>query len=257
MNLKEIYAFFYKIRYPLLLVLLLLVIEVLDSFSGSYLHYWGNYPREIFGIPGIVTSHFIHSTWGHLASNFLPMLLLTSVLVLFYPKVAGQAFVSILLGTGIMVWLFARPSYHIGASGMVYGLVSFIFWLGVFKKNAKSIVLSLIVLMLYFGSAEGLFPGEERVSWESHLFGAMVGWVVAFVFRSVVEDDELAYKRRPSWADDINEKSFFLPRDIFEKTKQQRHQEQLEQQRLDQEERERMLYNYIYKPRESQDSKNN
>jgi len=248
MKIKEIKDFIYKIRYPIMLVLVLLVLEIIDNFSGSYLHRWGNYPREISGLVGIVTSHFIHNTWGHLASNFLPMLVLTSILVLFYPKVAGQSFISILLGTGIMVWLFARPSYHIGASGMVYGLISFIFWLGIFKKNPKSIVLSLIILMVYFGSAQGLFPGEERVSWESHLFGALIGLVVAFIFRGVIEQDELDYSKLPSWAHDIKEKTFFLPRDIFEKTKQQRYEEHLEALRREQEERERMMYNYIYKP---------
>lgn len=253
MKTNEIRAFIYKIRYPLMLVFLLIFLEIFDSFSGSYLHRWGNFPRELSGIPGIVTSHFIHSTWGHLASNSLPILVLTSILVLFYPKVAGQSFVTILLGTGIMVWLFARPSYHIGASGMVYGLISFIFWLGLFKRNTKSIVLSLIVLIVYSGSAQGLFPSEEGVSWESHLFGALIGWVVAFIFRGVVEEDEKALYSPPSWANEPNILNYFLPRDVFEKTKKQRHEEYLEALRREQEEREKLIYNYIFKT----DDKNN
>ncbi len=228
MNKKEIWEFVLKIRYPILLVIVLGLLELIDSFSGSYLHQWGNYPRAIDGLIGILTSHFIHSTWGHLASNALPILVLTSILVIFYPRVAGQAFFSIMLGTGVMVWLFARPSYHIGASGMVYGLISFIFWLGIFKKNPKSIVISLIVLILYSGSVEGLFPSEEGVSWESHLFGALVGMTVAFVLKGVIENDELKYKISPTWANENSLKELFLPQDIFEKTKKQRHEEQLE-----------------------------
>lgn len=246
MNSKEIIAFIYKIRYPLSLVLFLVVVKIWDNFSGFDMYLWGNFPREWSGLPGIVTSHFIHGSWRHLASNLIPVSILTSVLVLFYPKVAGQAFYTIMIGTGVMVWLFARPSYHVGASGIVYGLISFIFWIGIFKKNKKSIVLSLIVLILYSGSAEGLFPAEPGVSWESHLFGAMVGWVVAFVFRSVVEEDEKVYHDLPSWAHEPNDLSFFLPRDVFEKTKKQRHEEYLEAVRLENEEREMIIYQYIY-----------
>ena len=248
MNSKEVMAFIYKIRYPLSLVLFLIAVKITDDFSGSYIYRWGNFPREWSGIPGILTSHFIHGSWGHLASNLIPVCVLTSVLVLFYPKVAGQSFFTIMMGTGVMVWLFARPSYHIGASGIVYGLISFIFWLGIFKKNKKSVVLSLIILILYSGSAEGLFPAERGVSWEIHLFGALVGWVVAFVFRGVVEEDEKEYDTPPSWAHEPRVVSYFLPRDVFEKTKKQRHEEYLEAQRLEREAREKAIFHYIYRP---------
>jgi len=229
---KEIFNFLYKIRFPITLLILLWVIEGVDNVLGLNLHVLGIYPREWSGFPGIFTSPFIHSTWGHLASNSMPILVLTSIMVLFYSKVATQSLISIMIGTGIMVWLFARPSYHIGASGVVYGLVAFVFWTGVFKKNMKSIVLALIVLTLYSGSVESMFPNvEKNISWESHLFGAMIGLVTAFVFKNVIEDDEKHYYISP-WENDHTIKQYFLARDTFEKTKIQRYYEYLEAERI-------------------------
>lgn len=230
---RDIQKFIYKIKYPIFFLLLLWAIEAVDTIFNLGLSVLGIYPRQWSGLPGILTSPLIHSTWGHLASNSLPIITLTTILVLFYRKVANQAMIMIWLGTGMMVWLFARPSYHIGASGLVYGLIGFIFFTGIFKKNIKSIVLSLIVLTLYSGSVESMFPNAgNNISWESHLFGAMVGLVISFVLRSVVEDDEKQYFQPPSWANDPQIKQFFLPRDAFEKTKQQRYYEYLESERI-------------------------
>lgn len=230
---KDIVKFIYKIKFPLLLLIALWVIEAGDNIFNLRLSVLGIYPREWSGFPGIFTSPFIHSTWGHLASNSIPIITLTSILVIFYRKVASQAFILIWLGTGFMVWLFARPSYHIGASGFVYGLIGFIFFTGIFKKNIKSIVLSLIVLTLYAGSVESMFPNVgNNISWESHLFGALVGLASSFIFRSVVEDDEKQYLQPPSWANEHHVKQFFLPRDVFEKTKLQRYHEFMEAERI-------------------------
>jgi membrane associated rhomboid family serine protease len=209
------------------------LIEAADTYLGLGLSILGIYPREWSGLPGIFTAPLIHSTWGHLASNSLPILSLTAILVLFYRKVATQAFLMIWIGTGLMVWLFARPSFHIGASGLVYGLIGFIFFTGIFKKNVKSIVLSLIVLTLYSGSVESMFPNVgKNISWESHLFGAMVGLVTSFVFRNVIEEDEKQYYQPPSWANEPQMRQYFLPRDAFEKTKLQRYYEYMEAERI-------------------------
>jgi len=229
---KEILKFLYKIRFPVLLLLFLWFIETIDNIFKLNLEILGIYPREWSGLPGIFTSPFIHSNWSHLASNSMPILVLTSIMVVFYSRVAAQSLVTIMVGTGIMVWLFARPSYHIGASGVVYGLVAFVFWTGVFKKNVKSVVLALIVLTLYAGSVESMFPNAEKnISWESHLFGALVGLVTAFIFKNVIEEDEEHYHASP-WANENVNKHYFLPRDVFEKTKSQRYFEYLESERL-------------------------
>lgn len=222
---KDILAFAEQVKAPILLIILLWVIEAAKHIFDHRLQEFGIFPRAWDGFFGIFTGPFVHGSWGHLASNTLPLLALTSMMVTFYPKAASQAMAMIMTGTGIMVWLFARPAYHIGASGVVYGLVAFLFWTGVFKKNAKSTVLALIVLTLYAGSVESMFPGvEKNISWESHLFGAMVGLVTAFILKGVVEEDE-KNKNLPSWHGETTEKQYFLPRDAFEKTKIQRYYE--------------------------------
>ena len=216
-----------KIRLPLLILMMLWMVKIFEVVSGVRLYFLGIYPREWSGMPGIFTSPFIHSTWGHLASNTLPLLVLMSIVVIFYSKVFTQSLITIMLGEGIMVWLFARPSYHIGASGVVYGLIAFVFWTGIFKKNAKSVVLSLIVLTMYAGSVVSVFPGADKnISWESHLFGALVGLVVSFVFKNVIEDDEKQYQDSP-WINDEVEKRYFLERDVFDKTKADRYYESM------------------------------
>jgi membrane associated rhomboid family serine protease len=219
--------FLNSILVPLILVLILWSVKLFEVISGIRLYFLGIYPREWSGFLGIFTSPWVHSTWGHLASNTLPLLVLTTIMALFYKKAFYQSLVMILLGEGIMVWLFARPSYHIGASGVVYGLIAFVFWTGIFKKNTKSIVLSLIVLVLYAGSVESIFPGvEKNISWESHLFGGIIGLITAFLLKSVVEDDEKQFHESP-WSNDPNPKTYFLPRDTFEKTKIERYYESL------------------------------
>ncbi|KXK40871.1 MAG: rhomboid family intramembrane serine protease [Saprospiraceae bacterium] len=228
---RDISEFIYQIRFPLLLLLTLWVIRVADVAFGLGLTLYGIYPRDTSSFLHIFTAPFIHASWGHLASNSIPMLVLTTILVIFYRKVAFHAFFSVMVGSGLLVWLFARPSYHVGASGIVYGLISFIFWTGVFKKNKKSIILSAIILILYSGSVEGIFPNvQPNISWESHLFGALVGIVVAFVLKNVVELDE--EKADPEWVTETQDRHYFLPRDAFEKTRLQRYYEFMEQERI-------------------------
>ncbi len=230
---KDLKIFIYKIRYPLLLLLILWVITPLNLIFDLGLTKLGIFPRIPIYILAIFTGPLIHGSLGHLLSNTLPIIVLTSFLVLFYPKVALKVFLSITIGTGLMVWLWARPSYHVGISGLIYGLIAFIFWTGIFRKNVRTFVLALIILILYAGSVESIFPNvEENISWESHLFGGIFGILVAFVFRNTSEDGEDIYNKKPSWADEPQTRQYFLPRDTFEKTKIQRYYEYLEAERL-------------------------
>ena len=108
-----------------------------------------------------------------------------TVVLYFYPKVAYKVFTIIYFGSGILVWFFGREVYHIGASGIIYGFVSFLFFSGIFRKDNRSIALALVVIFLYGGLIWGVLPVEKGVSWESHLFGAIVGLISAFIFRKV------------------------------------------------------------------------
>lgn len=236
MNQKELWNFLRIFKVPTVFLIIIWTLHALKVFFGLDMFYLGIYPRDWSGLRGILFSPFIHSTISHAASNSVPLFVLLTILFYFYQKVSWNALVSIAVFTGIFVWLFARPSYHIGASGLVYGLVSFVFFTGIFKKNAKSVVLSLVVLVLYAGSVEGLFPNvAERISWESHTYGALSGLIVAFILKNVIEDDELIFQKHPSWAENEGSKQFFLPRDVFEKTKIERYYEALEAQMKQQE----------------------
>ncbi len=181
--------------------------------------YYALVPRRVSGLDGILTSPLLHSDWGHLFNNSFPLLIAGSIMYFFYRKASMPAIIIIYLLTGLAVWIFGHHGYHIGASGVAYGMVSFIFWSGIFRRNVESIILALIVVLLYSGMIVGIFPDEPGISWESHLFGAIMGLLTAIIFSGVdLPDNE-------SLEEDSEEKELFFAPDIFDKTKQQREQE--------------------------------
>lgn len=208
---------------PLILVALIWLIQIFQSLLGFDLGIYGVYPRKVFGLRGIFFSPLIHSGWPHLLSNTPPLFVLTAILMFFYRRVALSSFLMIYLLTGLTVWLFARDNaFHIGASGVIYGLVAFVFWNGVFRRNLKSIVLALLVVFYYGGMFVGIVPGqEENISWESHLLGGLVGIFASFWFKNQIERDEV----RPTYSWEVEGEQasdFFLERDSFDRTKQER-----------------------------------
>ena len=139
----------------------------------------GIYPRSFKGLIGILLAPMIHGSLIHLISNSLPLLFLGIILFLFYDRIARQVFFQCYFFTNILVWIFARPSLHIGASGLVYGIAAFLIFFGIFRKDFKSIVISITIILLYGGLVYGIFPNQPGVSWESHLMGALVGLTTA------------------------------------------------------------------------------
>jgi membrane associated rhomboid family serine protease len=198
---------------PLFWAVLIWTIHIVTFVSGLDLAFLGVYPKSFSGLIGIFTAPLIHGDFPHLTSNTLPLLFLTWTIIYFYKDVAYKSIIGIYILTGTMVWIFGREVYHIGASGVIYGLVSFVFWSGLFIKDVRSIVLSLIVTVLYSGMFLGVLPNQEGISWESHLFGALVGIAVAFWVKNEIEPED---------------KTYFFSQDIFEKTKLERAKEQEE-----------------------------
>ena len=145
----------------------------------------GILPRDMIGILGIISGPIVHANFSHLLSNTMPLLILGWAIFFFYSKVSYKSFIVIYVLTGLFVWLFARQVYHIGASGIVYGLVSFLFFSGIFRRDNKSIAIALIVTFLYGGIVWGVLPGQKGISWESHLFGGIAGIITAFIFRKI------------------------------------------------------------------------
>jgi membrane associated rhomboid family serine protease len=220
-----------SLKIPAYLILFLWLVQSLQFLSGIDFGFYGVYPRTFFGLRGILFSPLIHGDWGHLLANTPPLFAMSAMILFFYRKVAIPSFTLIYFLSGLAVWGFGRSVFHIGASGVVYGLVAFVFFSGIFRRNLKSIILSLIVLMYYGSMFLGILPGKEGVSWESHLLGAVVGIVIAFLYRNNVEDDEKP--KRYAYEDDpkLLQKDFFLNRDIFDKTKGERSLEERPEKR--------------------------
>lgn len=223
--------FLESLRFPFLAVAFLWLVhawQMIDNFDpGMY----GIMTRKIWGLRGLVTGPLVHGSWQHLISNSIPLFVLTFISLYFYRKVAMQAFWLIYFLTGAAVWLFARPVSHIGASGVVYGMVAFIFWNGVFRRSLRSIVLAGIVMILYSGMFMGVLPDQEGISWESHLLGSLVGIFVAYLFKAELEEEEVK-DRSSEFADESpEEKVPFFSADVFDKTKAQRAWEAAEEER--------------------------
>lgn len=216
---------FRQLLFPIGVVVLMWLVKILEVSKGTKFTRWGIFPRDWDGVMGIVTAPFIHSDWQHLMSNSLPMLMLMGIVMVFYKRVALASIIIITVLTGFTVWLFARESYHVGASGVVYGLIAFLSCKGIFRRNIKSIILSLCILVIYGGYLEGIAPTKEGISWESHLFGLLVGVFTAFLFKNVKEEDE--FERPDPWAEERGKVDYFLNRDTFQMTKEERYLESL------------------------------
>ncbi|HHH52191.1 MAG TPA: rhomboid family intramembrane serine protease [Bacteroidetes bacterium] len=203
------------LKFPLIFTGLIWALHIIKIAGHFDWNKYGIHPRESDGLIGIIAAPLLHSSFQHLFSNTIPLFLMMTLIGLFYTRVSKISFFAIYLLTGISVWFFGRPVYHIGASGVVYGLISFVFWSGVFRKNFRAIILSVVIVFLYSGYIAGVFPGKPGISWESHLLGALVGILVAFIVRDVEEPHERDDRIKESLSDDDYEESYFFDRDVF------------------------------------------
>lgn len=212
-----------SIRLPTYFLLVIWAIQLFQRLFQEDLGLLGILPRELEGLKGVILAPLVHADFTHLLSNSIPLFVLSVIILFFYRKVALSSFLILYLVTGLMVWIFARGNtYHIGASGVVYGLVSFVFWMGIFRRSVKAIILALIVTMLYSGMFLGVLPNQEGISWESHLLGGLVGIFAAYWFKDDLESDD--EKPSYSWENEpeLLERPFFLNRDIFDRKKSER-----------------------------------
>lgn len=171
----------------LLLTVPFWVIALLQTVSEH--HQWahlGIFPRTLLGAIGILTAPLVHGDLLHLLANLFPLLILCTALFAFYPRESFGVLLMAYFGTGIGVWLLGRPSYHIGVSGQVYALASFLFFSGVFRRNRAALAIAVAVGILYGSMLQGIFPqsGQQNVSWESHLLGAVTGAWQAWHYRN-------------------------------------------------------------------------
>ena len=141
-------------------------------------------PRQLEGLAGIITAPLIHADkYDHLLSNTLPLLIVGTGLIYFYREIAFRVIALIYLFTGFWVWIAGRPYSHIGASGLVYGFVCFLFFSGIFRRDRRLLAISMLVTFLYGSLVWGILPVDQSISWESHLFGSIAGILCAIYFR--------------------------------------------------------------------------
>jgi membrane associated rhomboid family serine protease len=169
---------------PGIFVFIMWMVKIIEVLFNIDLYQYGIYPLTAKGLEGIIFSPFIHANFNHLFSNTLPLFFLSVALFYFYSEVALKVFIWTFFITGFLVWVAGREAYHIGASGLVYGLASFLFFSGIIRRYFRLIALSLLIVFLYGSMVWGLFPGVYKdVSWESHMLGFFSGVVLAVIYR--------------------------------------------------------------------------
>ena len=178
-----------------------LVAGIWLAWLGAWLLGWdmddlGIRPRDAHGLVGILTAPFVHASFAHLMSNTLPLGLLAALALYAYPRATRLALPFIWIVSGIGVWLWARPSIHVGISGIAHGLMFFLFFMGLLRRDRLGVAISLAVFFLYGGMVMTVLPRDPQVSFEYHLFGALAGLIAAFVWH---QRDPQPPRKRYSW----------------------------------------------------------
>jgi membrane associated rhomboid family serine protease len=156
-------------------------------------------PRDLHGLIGIFSAPFVHASFAHLMSNTLPLGILAGLALYAYPRATRYALPFIWIMSGLCVWLWARPSVHVGISGIVHGLMFFLFVMGLLRRDRLGVAIALLVFFLYGGMVMTVLPREPEVSFEYHLFGAIAGVIAALgAFRL----DPTPQRKRYSWEDE-------------------------------------------------------
>ncbi len=175
---------------------LIWALRIIELMVGLDVRDFAVYPRAVSGLPGILTAPLFHGSWEHLVGNTPPLVLLGTLLVYGYPRSRYLALAGIWLLSGVGVWLFARSSFHFGASGLTHGIFFYLFVSGILRRDRRSAAVLMIAFYMYGGMVMTILPYDPGVSFESHLFGAAAGVLCAFAFRNL---DPLPERRRYDW----------------------------------------------------------
>ena len=184
-------AAFYKkklllsIFIPGIFVFLMWLVKIIEVLFDADFSFLGIYPLEAKGLPGILFSPLIHENFKHLFDNSIPLFFLATAVFYFYSEIALKISFWTYLLTGFFVWLAGREAWHIGASGLVYGLASFLFFSGIIRRYFRLTALSLLIVFLYGSMVWGMLPEfYKNVSWESHMLGFVSGIILAVLYRN-------------------------------------------------------------------------
>jgi len=213
-NARSSFGLAFKVA--LFLVGVLWLIFLADTVFNLHLNRFGLRPGSVSGLTGILTAPLLHGGLGHLFNNSLPLLVAVTAMLYLYPSASLRVFPIVWLGSGMLGWLIGRPSIHIGASGLLYGLLAFVFVSGVLRRDMRSVSVSLVIWFLYSTMIWGIFPIRPNMSWELHLSGAVIGVLLAWFYR---KRDQVPLKKYtwecddsvPEWYPEDEGREFELP----------------------------------------------
>lgn len=176
------------ILFPLLFVMIMWICFYAGLHYFPEMHEYGILPKTLKGLRGVPLHIFIHGSFKHLLNNSIPIFFLVMALKYFYRQQFWKVLLLGILFAGIGTWLIGRNSYHIGASGLVYCLVSFMFFKGILTKYYRLVALSLTIVLLYGGIIWYMFPNAETinggVSWEGHFAGFVTGLMMGVFMKT-------------------------------------------------------------------------
>jgi len=189
---------------------------IFDAAFGLRLVRFGLRPGSMAGLTGIFTAPLLHASFEHILSNTLPLFIALTATLYLYPKSAMRVIPVIWLGSGGLSWFIGRPTIHIGASGLVYGLLAYVFVSGIIRNDMRSVSVSLLVGFLYGSMIWGVLPVRPYMSWEMHLTGALLGVLLAVLFRNWDRTPLLSYEWEkddsvPDWYPESDPDKFDLP----------------------------------------------
>ena len=166
---------------------------------------FGLRPRELIGLIGLITTPLLHFNLPHIVSNSLPLMIGGTLMLYLYPNSSLRALPMMYLGSSALAWVFARESVHIGASGLVYGLLAFVFVSGVLRRDIRSIGAALVIWFMYGSMIWGVLPAAPDMSWELHASGFVLGVWMAILFR----DWDRPPMKRYEWEDEDEDDEIF------------------------------------------------
>lgn len=172
------------LKIALVCVGILWAVFILDAVFGLRLGRYGLRPGSVPGLIGIITAPFLHGGFQHILSNTLPLFIALTATLYLYPRCAVRVIPLIWFGSGALAWFIGRPSLHYGASGVIYGLLAFVFFSGLLRRDMRSVSVSLLVGFFYGSMVWGILPIRPQMSWEMHLSGAAIGILLAFLYRN-------------------------------------------------------------------------
>lgn len=196
---KDSAAIKQAILFSAVFIAILWLIKFIEFSLGLSLYSFGIRPNAAEGLMGIISAPMIHGSWQHLISNTLPLLLLGSLLLYGYPRIRWRSILIIWLLSGLGVWLFARPHWHYGASGLTHGLFFFLLVAGFIRRDTRSVALLMIAFFMYGGMLLSIFPQEPGISYEYHFFGGFAGTLCALMF---AHKERKPKQKRYSWMDE-------------------------------------------------------